>query len=45
MKLVKKLIAKKELENLAKERFGDLVKAVVDVDREVMAGKIIALGT
>ncbi|MGB9613023.1 MAG: DUF5674 family protein [Candidatus Margulisiibacteriota bacterium] len=37
MKLVKEFIAKKELENLAKERFGDLVKAVVDVNREIMA--------
>lgn len=37
MKLVKGLIAKRELEDLARERFGDLVKAVVDVDREIMA--------
>lgn len=34
--LIEKPIAKKALVELAKERFGDLIKAVVDVDRSVM---------
>src|SRR3989344_9552083 len=35
--IVTKKISKKELEKLAKERFGDLVKAVVDIKRGIMA--------
>jgi hypothetical protein len=34
--LIEKKIAKSELSELAKERFGDLVKAVVDVKKAVM---------
>ena len=37
MSLVEKKISKSELAKLAKERYGDLVKAVVDVERGVMA--------
>lgn len=29
-------IGKSEISQLAKERFGDLVKAVVDIEREIM---------
>ena len=36
MRLVKDKITRAELEDLAKERFGDLVKAVVDVEKEIM---------
>lgn len=36
LKLVKDKITKAELEELVKERFGDLVKAVVDVERGIM---------
>ncbi len=36
LKLVKDSISKTELGELAKERFGDLVKAVVDVERGIM---------
>jgi hypothetical protein len=36
MSLVEKRITKSELADLAKERFGDLVKAVVDVERGLM---------
>ena len=35
--LIQKPIKKSELSELAKERFGDLVKAVVDIEREIMA--------
>jgi len=34
--LIEKPIKKSELSELAKERFGDLVKAVVDIEREIM---------
>ena len=34
--LIEKPISIKELGQLAKERFGDLVKAVVDIDRSLM---------
>lgn len=37
MRIVRDHITLAELTELAEERFGDLVKAVVDVDREVMA--------
>lgn len=36
IELVEKQIEKSLLFELAKERFGDLVKAVVDVEREIM---------
>lgn len=36
MTLVEKQISQSELFELAKERFGDLVKAVVDVERGIM---------
>lgn len=37
MLVVKKPIPLSELQKMAKNRFGDLVKAVVDVERSVMA--------
>lgn len=37
MKIVKEKISIKELEKLAKEMFGNLVKAVVDIDEKIMA--------
>ena len=37
IKIIKKPISKKELEELAKEGFGDVIKAVVDVEQEIMA--------
>lgn len=37
MKFIDKKISKQELSDIAKERFGDMVKAVVDVELEVMA--------
>lgn len=37
MSIIDAPVEKSELAELAKERFGDLVKAVVDIDREVMA--------
>lgn len=36
MALVEKQITRSELAELAKERFGDLIKAVVDVERGIM---------
>ena len=36
MKLVNKKITLEELEKMAEEKFGNLVKAVVDVEKEVM---------
>lgn len=35
--IITKTISKKELKQLAKKRFGDLVKAVVDIKRGIMA--------
>lgn len=35
--LIQKPMKKSELSEIAKERFGDLVKAVVDIEREIMA--------
>jgi|SRR3989338_8957260 len=35
--LVEKQITKAELKKIAEERFGDLVKAVVDIRQEIMA--------
>ena len=37
IKIVKKSISKKELEELTKEEFGNIVKAVIDVEHEIMA--------
>ncbi|HXK32116.1 MAG TPA: DUF5674 family protein [Candidatus Paceibacterota bacterium] len=37
IKIIKDSISKKELTDIAKERFGDLVKAVVDIGQEIMA--------
>lgn len=37
MKLVKHQISVAELNSLAKKKFGNLVKAVVDVEQEIMA--------
>jgi len=37
IKIVKDLISKKELIDVAKKQFGDLVKAVVDVEQGIMA--------
>ena len=36
MKFIDKKISKQELSDIAKERFGDMVKAVVDIELEVM---------
>lgn len=36
MQLVEHLISRAELAEIAKERFGDLVKAVVDIERGLM---------
>ena len=35
--IVKNKITLKELQKIAKQGFGDLVKAVVDIDREMIA--------
>lgn len=37
IKIIKDSISKEELMKLAKERFGDLVKAVVDIEQKIMA--------
>ncbi len=37
IKIIEQTISRAELAELAKERFGDLIKAVVDVDRGIMA--------
>ena len=37
IKIIKDTISKKELTDIAKNQFGDLVKAVVDVKKEIMA--------
>ena len=37
VKIIKNSISKKELCDIAKQQFGSLVKAVVDVDRKIMA--------
>lgn len=37
MRVVRDKIKKSELEELAKNMFGDLVKAVVDIEKEIMA--------
>ncbi|MFH1392922.1 MAG: DUF5674 family protein [Patescibacteria group bacterium] len=37
IKIVEDIISKEELEKIAKNQFGDLVKTVVDVEKEIMA--------
>lgn len=37
IKIIKEKISLKELKEIAKERFGDMVKAVVDIEQQVMA--------
>jgi len=37
MKIIQDKITLKELKGMAKEKFGNLVKAVVDVEKEIMA--------
>ena len=37
IKIVKKPISKKALKEIAKEGFGNVIKAVVDVEQEIMA--------
>ena len=37
MKIIKKPIAVGELNKIAQQRFGNLIKAVVDVEKEIMA--------
>jgi hypothetical protein len=37
MKIIKENITLKELEQMAEELFGNLVKAVVDIEQEIMA--------
>jgi hypothetical protein len=37
IKIIKDSISKKELVDMAKEQFGDLIKAVVDIDQGIMA--------
>ena len=37
MKVVKSKIFLKEIQKMADEKFGDLVKAVIDIDKEIMA--------
>lgn len=37
MKIIENKISKSELETMAKNMFGDFVKAVVDIEREIMA--------
>lgn len=37
IRIIKKPITKDELRKIAEERFGDMVKAAVDIEREIMA--------
>ena len=37
MKIIKDALKLEELKQMAEQRFGNLVKAVVDIDRELMA--------
>src|SRR3989344_40079 len=37
IKIIKNAIPKSELKEIAKDQFGDFVKAVVDIDQEIMA--------
>ena len=37
IKVIKEKITKQELKNIVKENYGDMTKAVVDVEKEIMA--------
>ena len=37
IKIIKNNISRKELVEIAKNQFGDLIKAVVDIEQEIMA--------
>lgn len=37
IRIIENSITKSELESLAKEKFGDMIKGVVDVEREIIA--------
>ena len=37
IKIIKKKITRDELENIAKENYGDMVKGVVDIKKEIIA--------
>lgn len=37
IKIIKEAISKKELSDIAKNQFGDLVKAVIDIEKEIVA--------
>ncbi len=37
IKIIKEKISSEELKEIAKERFGDMVKAVVDIEQKIMA--------
>ncbi|MDP2638609.1 MAG: DUF5674 family protein [Candidatus Azambacteria bacterium] len=37
IKVVKNTIAKEELKKIAENQFGDVVKAVIDIEKEIMA--------
>jgi len=37
IKIIKEPITRQELNKIAKERFGDLIKAAVDIEQEIMA--------
>ena len=37
IKIIKNSVSKEELNDIAKNQFGDLVKAVVDIKKEIMA--------
>lgn len=37
IKIIKKKITRDELENIAKENYGDMIKGVVDIKKEIIA--------
>lgn len=37
IKIIKEAISKEELSDIAKNQFGDLVKAVIDIEKEIVA--------
>lgn len=37
IKIIKDSVSKEELRNIAKNQFGDLIKAVIDIEKEIMA--------
>jgi phosphate uptake regulator len=43
MQIITKQLALEELKRIAKKMFGDMVKAVVDVDRELTPNSILIL--